>query len=315
MVKHDVDIYIREGSDSKMSNVTIFVGNGINRANSSYSWSELLNNLVRLAGKEHIINPEYKPFPLLYEEIYLRGLRFSGISETELKKYIANEVSKIEKNIWHQLLAQLEVDNIITTNYDYKIEESLGIKTNSLTYKNVMGEAPENKYRLHTYNDCTDKRIWHIHGEIRSPQTIVLGHEHYSNTLRRMIGYVSKNLLKRTKNDAIESWIDLFFNSDMYIFGFGFDYTEIDIWWLLNIRARLKNEKKMEVNNKIVYYSPLIINNQIDDKEKRRREVLFSHEVDVVTIEALSYTEFYHKVLAEIMAQLDNTVIRGISSK
>ena len=48
------------------------------------------------------------------------------------------------------------------------------------------------------------------------------------------------------------SWIELFFNSNIYIAGLTLDYSEIDIWWLLNKRARLLNEG-IKIDNKIFF--------------------------------------------------------------
>jgi len=52
---------------------TLFIGNGINRITSDYSWVDLLKDLTIIAGKQGVVEIKQKPFPLLYEEIYLRG--------------------------------------------------------------------------------------------------------------------------------------------------------------------------------------------------------------------------------------------------
>ena len=54
----------------------------------------------------------------------------------------------------------------------------------------------------------------------------------------------------------------LFFNSDIHIVGFGFDYSEIDLWWILNKRARMmlaNNSAKQIKNKKIIRLSPPIL--------------------------------------------------------
>ena len=50
-----------------------------------------------------------------------------------------------------------------------------------------------------------------------------------------------KNKVKENTYDGI-SWIELFFNSDVHIVGFGFDFYEIDLWNILTKRARLISE-------------------------------------------------------------------------
>ena len=48
------------------------------------------------------------------------------------------------------------------------------------------------------------------------------------------------------------SWAELFFNSDVYIAGFGMDFSEIDVWWLLTKRARIYKISEF-LNNNIHY--------------------------------------------------------------
>lgn len=42
------------------------------------------------------------------------------------------------------------------------------------------------------------------------------------------------------------SWVELFFNSELFISGFGMDFSEIDIWWIINRRARMMEKFKQE---------------------------------------------------------------------
>lgn len=48
------------------------------------------------------------------------------------------------------------------------------------------------------------------------------------------------------------SWVELFFNTNVYIAGFGMSFSEIDIWWLLNKRARFML-KIPQITNEITY--------------------------------------------------------------
>lgn len=60
-----------------------------------------------------------------------------------------------------------------------------------------------------------------------------------------------KNKIKNQDFDGY-SWIEFFFNSHVHILGLSLDYSETDLWWLLNKRARLMLDN--EINNKIYYY-------------------------------------------------------------
>ena len=53
------------------------------------------------------------------------------------------------------------------------------------------------------------------------------------------------------KDKSIISWIDLMFTTDVYIVGFGMDFSEQDIWWILNKRQRFIKEGKINSENKI----------------------------------------------------------------
>lgn len=48
---------------------------------------------------------------------------------------------------------------------------------------------------------------------------------------------------KLQKSQIFDSWIDSFILGDVYVLGFGFDFSEIDLWWILNRKMREKAEK------------------------------------------------------------------------
>lgn len=55
-----------------MDQTVLFVGNDINNINNAESWEELLQRIIEFCGIQNKINNiKSKPFPLLYEEIYL----------------------------------------------------------------------------------------------------------------------------------------------------------------------------------------------------------------------------------------------------
>lgn len=49
----------------------------------------------------------------------------------------------------------------------------------------------------------------------------------------------------------MDSWIDAFIMGDVYVLGFGYDFSEMDMWWLLN---RKKREKAH--HGKVLFYGP-----------------------------------------------------------
>ena len=244
----------------------LLLGNGINRINNDYSWKKLLEGLLSFVGKSSNINLRDKPFPLLYEEIYLQGLKHSNISESEMKAFISGQISKLLPNILHSEIIKMNFQHILTTNYDYTLEKSL---PNGLESTRAVSKIKEKKYSVLRSRKNNSTNIWHIHGEQDVPNSLTLGYEHYSGYLQQMRNYLISGLtykktsipslierLKR-KDTEIMSWIDLFFQKDIYILGLNLDFAEIHLWWLLTYIARKKRGKRQfSLNNSINYIHP-----------------------------------------------------------
>ena len=109
---------------------------------------------------------------------------------------------------------------------------------------------------LHTYNEVRDIPVWHIHGEARKGRSIVVGHYWYGSLLSKY-----KNVLDERKNSYQKSaetgefrvtcWLDALIMGDVYVLGFGYDISEVDLWWLLN----RKNSEKSPKKGTLYYYS------------------------------------------------------------
>ena len=56
-----------------MSDITLLVGNGINRLGNSQgpSWSQLLDSIQEKIGKKIDLENDFKPFPMAFEEMLL----------------------------------------------------------------------------------------------------------------------------------------------------------------------------------------------------------------------------------------------------
>lgn len=245
----------------------LLVGNDINNATSSYSWNDLINGLLEYSKMNKKIQIDNKPFPFLYEEIYLKSFRQYKTHENELKKYIASQTFKLEANVLHQLILDLNIENILTTNYDSLFETTSNLPLKKCVNKGIV---KENLYNLFRYHATEKHKIWHIHGSENNPQSITLGYEHYSGYLQQMrtyttIGmkgmYTKKDFLPLRQrllngNKVGDSWVELFFTHDLFIFGLNLDFVEMHLWWLLNYRARAKMENRFPVHNTIRYFYP-----------------------------------------------------------
>lgn len=72
---------------------------------------------------------------------------------------------------------------------------------------------------------------------------------------------ILQNRLSSLSTSEPKSWIDLFYS----IIGYGLDNAEIDIWWLLGKRARMKHNKQLPI---IDFYEMDLIDEQRVAKQK-----------------------------------------------
>lgn len=288
---------------------TIFLGNGLNRLDSDYSWEHLLDELKRQSNLPEGLTFDGVPFPLLYEEIYLRST-FAEDSppqkDARLRALVSDECRRLKPGPLTDAVLAAGCPNIITTNYDYALEDD----SKSLLKKSSDPESgPEIDYRIHTYNQCGDVRIWHIHGEANYPRTLVLGHDMYARNIGKMSAYVEKRGYDElfAQSDSLREstvcWMDLFFNSDVHILGFAMEFSEIDVWWVINLRARFIKEMKASgrsfPENKVYFHT------RYRHLKKSFRELLECHYIEIVPDpDAESYYLHYQKVIKKIGEKL-----------
>jgi hypothetical protein len=163
------------------------------------------------------------------------------------------------------------------------------------------------KYSLYRFNQIEDHQVWHIHGECQNgfngkirdyPEaSIMIGFEHYSDYLEKIHHFIKSNngkglhdLIQKEMERHQLNWVHLFFIRDIDIIGFGLDYTEAHLWFILNFRARVKRAG-VDVPNTIRWIIPMF--SRI--KEEDRVDLLKALEVEViyVTTQSKDYEEFY----------------------
>lgn len=243
----------------------LLLGNGINRIDNQYSWEQLMTELLAFAGLDGAISPKGKPFPMLYEEMYLRWNIYGDKREMDLKKKIRQLLRNIRYNDLHKQVMDLPVSDILTTNYDYNLEATLKGGVKAAPY---VPPVKGSKYSMLRKRSAKDKMIWHIHGEVAAPGTILLGYEQYAGYLQHIRHYMvlgkeykelrmpALNGRLRAGDKRIFSWVDHFFLSDVFILGLSMDFVEMHLWWILDFRARLKNDPKFKIDNEIVFIYP-----------------------------------------------------------
>lgn len=255
---------------------TLFIGNGFSRSvfRGMPSWEDLFEG----------VSSSIQDYTILYEAFLLDAKR-NGQTEDAVKKELIEKIKttfsgkSVKDDIqdleyFGQYLIQHHVNNILTTNYDNGIEfilcEVCGYQEQ--TSKDMVSETI---YSIRTYQRFVNKdtghevKLWNIHGDLKRIRSITLGFDQYCGSLSKLSEYV-KGTYKSSKKDAkIEcagpmdtkckeqkfdelSWAELFFRTNVYIVGFGLNSSEIDIWWLLNKRARLMIDIP-QIGNTITY--------------------------------------------------------------
>jgi hypothetical protein len=257
---------------------------------------------------------ELKPFPLHFEEIRNRYL-MANPDQTDIN--VVEKVTELFRGMMpnqiHGHLMDLAFSEIVTTNYDDCLERATGKVSAPANFG-----IKERNYSLFRRVAVGNRHIWHVHGDVSTPQSIVLGHDRYVESCTQMRRYMDLEGLKFAhmepvkaafkQRDSIDfakvhSWIDLFLTRDVHIVGFGLDFTEVDIWYLLSYRAR--HHKTGSKWTSRLADSKVFAHMFVDptrQRDKQKIEVLKSFGVDVLeySIAGSSYKDQWEKVLTAL---------------
>lgn len=279
---------------------TILFGNGLNRAApGAISWSELLDSVK---GARQFNNSSL-PNTMIYERIYLD--RKQAKDELRIIQDIAKALEGQAANELYKDLIDLKFENYLTTNYDYAFEKAISLPPKLAGTEEVYSLR---RYRSYSTEEFHTK-LWSIHGEIDHPKSIMLGLDHYCGSISKLDAYikgsystqregkpVSVRPMKTKLNDqnfCHTAWVDLFFSGDVHIIGLSLDFSETDLWWVLNKRARLKLEQL--INNHIYFHT--------DSIEEQKLGLLKSFDVAVVrhsVPQGDDYLKMYKTIMSEI---------------
>lgn len=283
----------------------LLLGNGLNRCYGGNDLESVIGAMWK-NPKMAMEQTESIPFPL---RIVIGSN--DTLDQTLKNKpnflYGLDSLDEIRKPL--EKLLSVQFDDILTTNYSYEIERVLSSKVeyNGEYCKKLVthtdgSKRAESKYMLHTYNQVTGQdhvnKIWHIHGEARKPDSVILGHYYYGRLLGRCIkeledrGNMQQKLQERGEKPKIKSWLDAFIMGDVYVLGFGYNFSEMDMWWLLN---RKKREKAH--HGKTVFYTPYC-------EDEAKLALLQVYGVEVKTLAHKSknpdYPTFYQDAIDDI---------------
>ncbi|MBE6910569.1 MAG: hypothetical protein E7474_13515 [Ruminococcaceae bacterium] len=297
----------------------LLLGNGVNRAFGGGSWGQLIRDIS--------CNPDVPEDARLHLPMPLRAILVTGDcvgvqlrSAGEILYGKLGDPGHIEML---QRLLDLNFDHILTTNFSYELEQAAQPDTplseqrlQDMMHHSDGRRQAEAKYLFYTYSAVDWRgranRVWHIHGEGRKPDSMILGHYYYANLLEKISSYVKSEGARwhheqsRGEPVRIKSWADAFLFGDLYVLGFGFDVSEFDLWWLLNRKKRERAD-----TGRTWFFAPAerLEPGQINEKEELLRvlgvEVRHcgSIRADGTPLErSLGFRAFYDLAIEEIRA-------------
>ena len=266
----------------------LMIGNGLNRClENSISWDSLLQEVADELGVSY--NSSIS-MPLEYERIinsYLKtATRKKDSIYLKTKTSIASRLSEVSlpENSIHKRISEINVDSILTTNYDCLLEY-------------VYNPGYKDKGTKHKYlPDATSIQngicFYHPHGIVSRKKSLCLGYEHYMGIVENLRSELNKKKEHKKEKMAIKqrlygelefenTWYEKFYTSNIAIIGFGLTECEVDIWWILTHRAFLYYSNycglKDKIMNRIIYYDIIDdIPKKEQEKEKERENNILS---------------------------------------
>lgn len=242
----------------------LLLGNGMNRVYGGASWAGLLQKINRTDFTTEQVKSI--PFPM-------QAVLLSEDHVDDSLKELRQELTQCEVHPWldEQLksLLSLPFDCILTPNFTYEVEHAAdpAFAVQKTWFRKHQRHTPavqraERRFMLHTYYDLPTQRgsvpLFHIHGEARKPDTVILGHYYYGNLLFCYDDYLSRRVPQRryplsegAEGLPVMSWLDYFILGDVYSLGFGFDTAEMDLWWLL-----CRKKREMAPHGKLYFLEP-----------------------------------------------------------
>ena len=282
----------------------LLLGNGILRLRGGVSWEALLQHI---AVNDEIPDDVLRDIPLAMRVEALCGVDVEGA-----RLRAAGEFEPMEACVTDTLkrLLRLPWDCVLTTNYTYEAEGVLLGKDrfdreDRRRALACMDGSVRRRDNLHFCYIMERKGlpplpVWHIHGDLGRSESMILSYYSYARTISRLQKY--NRQLKNAFQDAVEagrvvtprSWTDWFIMGDVYSVGFGYDFSEFDLWWAAERKAR----ENARVGRLIAY----------QDRQEKADPVcalLRSIGAEVNRVyDYADYTEFYRVVIDDIEARL-----------
>jgi len=280
------------------------VGNGINRYvdSEAQSWSKLLLDLYSRSGgrlklkdiPEGITETEF--FDVLEFQTNRKILDSNETYTKILKEKVIQRLStNISNNDNYERLRECFKSwnvPVLTTNFDCNLEVKGGYYTLKNDRRKFTDFYPWDVYfsdeQKGKVNPLSYFAIWHVNGMLKYKRSIRLGFSDYMN----LVSYTKEYLREynNIKDGNIESWrgsktwLNIFLQSNLCIFGLSLDANETYLRWLLIQRHRFSVNRNKTYND---YY--LCVKD--DMKEAGKKMFLESIGFNVVVMD--SYDQIY----------------------
>ena len=288
------------------------VGNGINKfLSAAPSWNELLTMVAEKEGIElpdpikEALSKSESDAGLNFPEIYslldadLLSLKRdppNGKAGSSLKKSIAEHLRSGKVNCKLLDYAQRTRRNIITLNFDYRIEDHLKIK-HAKKKSSLQEDCPVlaqsiYHYLFESFGGPATATVWHLHGHCNKPGSIRLGLEDYTNTLT----YIKKKLLCSESRGICDphsrawsgqpSCLQIFFTKPLVIVGCGLQSEEVLLRGLM-----LAKYRKQRDNCRI---PGVYLTKQSENDRRHQDKFAFLESLGYRIVEFSSYRDIYN---------------------
>lgn len=231
----------------------LFVGNGMSRAFGGSSWEDIIQEINYTQTELREIKKA--PFPL--QAVIATGDKVD-CGAVEIGEKLKKPTNTAMLKYMGQLV-DMPFDSILTTNYSYELEQAADpdFLKGKGRFRKYAAHTPavkrvESQFLMHSYYHIPREKgacnIWHIHGEANKPNSMIFGHYYYGNLLFRYQEYFRRrdsayeNYQQRHRDLPVRSWLDYFIMADIYVLGCGLDFSEMDLWWLINRKKRERAE-------------------------------------------------------------------------
>lgn len=280
----------------------LLLGNGINRRFADPSWESIIKDELQVSGQTCTYE-EIRNMPATMQIVVATADNVSSQMKSLSDRLIDIHMTKERDRFLNELM-ELPVDDILTANYSFELEMADGMPQRKSAYSSRLKSSfhlttdKERSLRLFQYYETKNrKRIWHIHGDVAKPDTMLMGHYYYAKQLRAIQDCVGKTVrrYKHCEKEGIPfipySWVDQFLTGDVFILGFGMYLCESDLWYLTCCKRRNFPDTQ-------TYFYDL----QLEDMCQRK--MLEAYHVQIVegkSFQATSYeTDYYPRAINDI---------------